>query len=221
MTLTDSRTGYNITEQEAKDLGEKIRPLLKQGLSPYSILQAHPEIGISEKTLYTYIENKVFDGLVDIDPMDLRRQVSRKMTRKKANNYKKREDRRYLVGRTYKDFQAYRDKYPDKFVNQMDTVYNDVTNGPFIQTFKFVDAGLLFDLYHEEKTSDEMKKGIDQLETILGKEAFRKYSDLTLTDRGGEFAAADEMEKDSDGIPLLYEWKNEQHFYKIQVMGRK
>ena len=200
MTLTDSRSGYNITEQEAKDLGEKIRPLLKQGLSPYAILQAHPEIGISEKTLYTYIENNVFNGLVDIGPMDLRRQVSRKMTRKKANTYKKREDRSYLVGRTYKDFQSYRDNNPDKFVIQMDTVYNDVTNGPFIQTFKFVDAGLLFALYHEEKTSDEMKKGIDQLETILGKEAFRKYSHLTLTDRGGEFAAADAMEKDSDGM---------------------
>ena len=44
MTLVDSRSGYNITTQEAKALGEKIQPLLKQGLSPYAILQAHPEI---------------------------------------------------------------------------------------------------------------------------------------------------------------------------------
>ena len=64
MTLVDSRSGYNITTLEAKELGEKIQPLLKQGLSPYAILQAHPEIKLSEKTLYTYIENKVFEGLV-------------------------------------------------------------------------------------------------------------------------------------------------------------
>ena len=200
MTLVDSRSGYNITTQEAKALGEKIEPLLKQGLSPYAILQAHPEIGLSEKTLYTYIENKVFEGLADIGPMDLRRQVGRKMSRKKANDYKKREDRRYLIGRTYKDYKAYMDENPDKSVNQMDTVYNDVTNGPFIQTFKFVDAGLLFALYHDEKTSDEMKKGVDRLETVLGKELFRKYTHVLLTDRGGEFVAADAMETDSDGL---------------------
>ena len=200
MTLVDSRSGYNITTQEAKALGEKIEPLLKQGLSPYAILQAHPEIGLSEKTLYTYIENKVFEGLADIGPMDLRRQVNRKMSRKKANTYKKREDRRYLIGRTYKDYQAYMAENPDKSVNQMDTVYNDVTNGPFIQTFKFVDAGLLFALYHEEKTSDEMRNGVDLLETVLGKEIFRKYSHVLLTDRGSEFVAADAMEIDSDGL---------------------
>ena len=200
MTLVDSRSGYNITTQEAKAIGEKIEPLLKQGLSPYAILQAHPEINLSEKTLYTYIENKVFEGLADIGPMDLRRQVSRKMSRKKANIYKKREDRRYLIGRTYKDYKAYMEENPDISVNQMDTVYNDGTNGPFIQTFKFVDVGLLFALYHDEKTSDEMKNGVDQLETVLGKEVFRKYSHVLLTDRGGEFTAADAMEMDSDGL---------------------
>jgi len=200
MTLVDSRSGYNITTQEAKALGEKIQPLLKQGLSPYSILQAHPEINLSEKTLYTYIENKVFEGLADIGPMDLRRQVGRKISRQKANTYKKREDRQYLIGRTYKDYQAYMAENPDKSVNQMDTVYNDVTNGPFIQTFKFVNVGLLFALYHEEKTSDTMKKGVDQLETILGTEVFRKYTHVLLTDRGGEFAAADAMEMDADGL---------------------
>ena len=200
MTLVDSRSGYNITTQEAKAIGEKIEPLLKQGLSPYAILQAHPEINLSEKTLYTYIENKVFEGLADIGPMDLRRQVSRKMSRKKANIYKKREDRRYLIGRTYKDYKAYMEENPDISVNQMDTVYNDGTNGPFIQTFKFVDVGLLFALYHDEKTSDEMKNGLDQLETVLGKEVFRKYSHVLLTDRGGEFTAADAMEMDSDGL---------------------
>ena len=199
MTLVDSRSGYNITTLEAKALGKKIEPLLKQGLSPYAILQAHPEIGLSEKTLYTYIENKVFEGLADIGPMDLRRQVNRKISRKKANTYKKREDRRYMIGRTYKDYQTYMAENPGKSVNQMDTVYNDGSNGPFIQTFKFVDAGLLFALYHEVKTSDEMKAGVDQLETILGKEVFRKYSHVTLTDRGGEFAAADAMETDTDG----------------------
>lgn len=198
--LVDSRSGYNLTTQEAIALAEKIEPLLKQGLSPYAILKACPEIQLSEKTLYTYVENKVFEGFSDIGPMDLRRQVGRKMTKKKANSYKKREDRRYLNGRTFKDFNAYKVENPNNSVVQMDTVYNDGTNGPFIQTFKFVDAGLLFALYHKEKTADEMKKGVDLLEDILGKETFRKYAHILLTDRGSEFSAADAMETDSDGL---------------------
>lgn len=199
-TLVDSRSGYNLTSLEAKALGEKIQPLLKQGLSPYAILQAHPEIDLSEKTLYTYIENKVFEGLADIGPMDLRRQVNRKLSKKKANNYKKREDHRYLIGRNYKDYQIYMAENPDVSVTQMDTVYNDGTNGPFIQTYKLVCAGLLFGLIHDEKTAQEMKNGVDLLEALLGTNVFRKYVHVLLTDRGSEFTAADDMETDADGL---------------------
>ena len=200
MTLVDSRSGYNITTKEAKVLGEKIQPLLKQGLSPYAILRAHPEIKLSEKTLYTYIENKVFEGLADIGPMDLRRQVNRKMSKKKANDYKKREDRRYLIGRNYKDYQAYMKENPDAFVTQMDTVYNDVSDGPYIQTYKFVRGGFLFALIHAEKTASAMTEGVNQLETVLGSNVFRKYVHVLLTDRGGEFAAANAMETGIDGL---------------------
>ena len=198
MTLVDSRSGYNITTLEAKELGEKIQPLLKQGLSPYAILQAHPEIKLSEKTLYTYIENKVFEGLVDIGPLDLRRQVNRKMSRKKANTYKKREDHRYLIGRNYKDYQTYMAENPNVSVTQMDTVYNDGSSGPFIQTFKFVGTGFLFGLLHDEKTALEMKKGVDRLEMILDPKLFRKYVHVLLTDRGPEFTAANDMEMVGD-----------------------
>ena len=198
MTLVDSRSGYNITTLEAKELGEKIQPLLKQGLSPYAILQAHPEIKLSEKTLYTYIENKVFEGLVDIGPLDLRRQVNRKMSKKKANTYKKREDHRYLIGRNYKDYQTYMAETPNVSVTQMDTVYNDGSSGPFIQTFKFVGTGFLFGLLHDEKTALEMKKGVDRLEMILGPKMFRKYVHVLLTDRGPEFTAANDMEMSGD-----------------------
>ena len=89
---------------------------------------------------------------------------------------------------------------PNVSVIQMDTVYNDGTNGPFIQTYKFVCAGLLFGLIHDEKTAQEMKVGVDQLETLLGPNVFRKYVHVLLTDRGSEFTAADDMETDADGL---------------------
>lgn len=198
-TLIDSREGVNLTLQEARAIADIIAPLLKQGQSPYQILAAHPELNISEKTLYNYIENGVFHEIAGITVMDLRRQVSRKIPRKKAAAYKKRADRKYLNGRTYKDYREYLSGNPDVFVTQMDTVYNDETNGPFIQTFKFVTAGILFALVHASKTSDAMKKGVDLLESVLGTDIFRKYVHVLLTDRGSEFTAADAMENSPDG----------------------
>lgn len=197
-TLTDSREGVNLTVQEAKQMAAIIAPLLKQGQSPYQIITNHPELGISEKTLYNYIENDVFHEIAGITVLDLRRQVSRKLPKKKAKTYKKRADRKYLEGRTYKDYQAYLSDNPEVFVTQMDTVYNDETNGPFLQTFKFVRAGIILALYHDEKTAASMKEGVDLLESILGAELFRKYVHVLLTDRGTEFSAAEAMETSSD-----------------------
>lgn len=198
-TLIDSREGVNLTSQEAKAMADIIKPLLKQGQSPFQIITNHPELGISEKTLYNYIENDVFHEIAGITVMDLRRQVSRRISKKKSKGYKKRVDRKYLQGRTYKDYSEYISENPDVFVTQMDTVYNDETNGPFIQTFKFVNAGVLFGIYHETKTAQSMKEGVDLLESILGTVLFRKYVHVLLTDRGSEFTAADAMETASDG----------------------
>ena len=196
--LIDSRQGVNLTIQQARSMASIIAPLFKQGHSPYHIVTNHPELGISEKTLYNYIESGVFREIAGITSLDLRRQVSRKLPKKKAQVYQKRADRSYLRGRTYKDYLAYLSQYPDVFVVQMDTVYNDGSNGPFLQTFKFVQAGLLFALYHEEKTASAMKDGVDLLASILGPSLFRKYVHVLLTDRGPEFSLADAMEHGAD-----------------------
>lgn len=197
--LIDSRQGVNLTTSEAKAIADIVGPLLKKGQSPYQILAAHPEIGISEKTLYNYIEGEVFHEIAGITVMDLRRQVSRKLSKKKAKGYKKRTDRKYLQGRTYKDYKLYIDENPDVFVTQMDTVYNNESEGPFIQTFKFINTGLIFAILHDSKTAESMKQGVDLLESVLGTEVFQKYVHILLTDRGTEFSAADALETGPDG----------------------
>lgn len=197
--LIDSRQGVNLTTSEAKAIADIVAPLLKKGQSPYQILAAHPEIGISEKTFYNYIEGDVFHEIAGITVMDLRRQVSRKMSKKKSKGYKKRVDKKYLQGRTYKDYKLYISENSNVFVTQMDTVYNDEINGPFIQTFKFINAGLIFAILHNSKTAESMKHGVDLLESILGTEVFQKYVHILLTDRGAEFSAADAIETGADG----------------------
>lgn len=191
--LVDSRLGLNLTYSDAKEMADTVVSLIKQGQSPYMIVTGHPELGICEKTLYNYIESGIFRefGLLD---MDLRVKVKRKMPKDKSKKYKKREDRKYLNGRKYTDYENFIEENPEAKIIQMDTVYNDVTNGPFIQTFKFIRYSMTFALYRDEKTSAQMVDGINILESILGKELFRQEVEVLLTDRGSEFVDADGFE---------------------------
>ena len=199
-TLSDSRQGVNLTASEAKAIGNIVAPLLKQGQSPFQIVTSHPELGISEKTLYNYIKGDVLHEVSGVIPLDLRRLVSRQLSKKKKTMYRKREDRKYMKGRAYSDYKEYLLRHPDAHTAQMDTVYNDETDGPFLQTFKFLPTGLIFALYQEQKTALAMKNGVDLLESILGPDLFRLHVHILLTDRGSEFSAAEAMETDPDGL---------------------
>lgn len=197
--LRGSREGVNMTTGEVSEMGDIVAPLIKNGLSPYQIVTTHPELNICEKTLYNYISIGLFrkQGVLD---SDLRQKVKRKpIPKKNSIQYKKRQDRKYLKGRLYTDYLSYVEENPNAEIVEMDTVYNDITNGPFMQTFKFVKYGFLFAVFHRTKTSEDMIKGIDFFESILGKDLFIKYVNVLKTDRGTEFVLADEAEKDSDG----------------------
>lgn len=195
--LVDSRTGINMPYEECKAMVDIIVPLIKAGHSPYHIVTNHPELNISEKTLYNYIENGIFRefGLLDID---LRIKTKRKITKKASNKYKKREDKKYLNGRTYDDFINYTAENKNLSVVEMDTVYNNGSTGPFMQTFKFLDYSFMFIVYQEEKTAKSMVEGVDLLEKILGEDLFSEEVAIIKTDRGSEFCDAEGFEKEEN-----------------------
>ena len=80
----------------------------------------------------------------------------------------------------------------------MDTVYNDIANGPIIQTFKFLKYGFIFCIFHKEKLAINMNEGILLLEAILGEELFNKEVEVILTDRGSEFYNLKDIEYRDD-----------------------
>ena len=199
-SLVSTRLGINATLSQIKELGLLIQPLLKQGQSVYAILQNHPEINLTEKTLYHYIEEGVFQNAgVSITCMDLKRQVRRKLTKKKSIEYSPRKDRSYLKGRTHTEYTEFKEMNPDASVVEMDTVYNDGSNGPFLQTFKFMKYDFLFCVYHQQKTSQTMLEGILLLESILGEQIFNEEVMVLKTDRGSEFILAEQTEIRNDG----------------------
>lgn len=195
--LVDSRTGINMSYEECKAMADIIVPLIKAGHSPYHIVTNHPELNISEKTLYNYIENGIFKefGLFDIA---LKIKTKRKIAKKASNKYKKREDKKYLNGRTYDDFINYTAENKNLSVVEMDTVYNNGSTGPFMQTFKFLDYSFMFIVYQEEKTAKSMVEGVELLEKILGKDLFSEEVAIIKTDRGSEFCDAEGFEKEEN-----------------------
>lgn len=195
--LVDSRTGINMSYEECKTMADIIVPLIKAGHSPYHIVTNHPELNISEKTLYNYIENGIFREFGPLD-IDLRIKTKRKITKKASNKYKKREDKKYLNGRTYDDFINYTAENKNLSVVEMDTVYNNGSTGPFMQTFKFLDYSFMFIVYQEEKTAKSMVEGVDFLEKILGKDLFSEEVTIIKTDRGSEFCDAEGFEKEEN-----------------------
>ena len=199
-SLRITRLGVNATLSQIKELGLLIKPLLAQGQSVYAILQNHPEIKLTEKTLYHYIEDGIFQNAgVSITWLDLKRQVRRKLQKKRQVEYSPRKDRSYLKGRTRNEFIEFMEMNPHASVVEMDTVYNDGSNGPFLQTFKFLKYDFLFCVYHQAKTSQTMLEGILYLESILGEPLFNEEVMVLKTDRGSEFVLADKAEIRNDG----------------------
>ena len=178
--LSDSRQGVNLSESERILIAQTIAPLLRKGQSLYQILASHPELDISVKSLYTYIEGGVFKDF-DIDNFSLRRQVSMRERKK----LKKRKEPVNYDGHKFSDYLEFIAANPSVPTTEMDTVYNQ-QKGPYIQTFSFQNTGLMIGLLHQEKTSESMASSLDFFQELLGTDYFKLFS-LILTDRGTEF----------------------------------
>lgn len=188
-SLVDSREGINLTFSELKEIASTIVEPIKNGQSVYVVLQNHPEIKYCEKTIYNWIEIGAFHsfGLTNIN---LRAKVGRKMKKKDQVKYKKREDKSYLKGRTYDCFEKYIKEHPSSSIVEMDTVYNDGSHGPFIQTFMFVSFGIMIAVYHKLKTAETMVNGVHYIQELLGDDNFKSVFQVLITDRGSEFSDA-------------------------------
>ena len=179
-TLSDSRQGVNLTSKEMIEIVHIIKPLLKKGQSLYQIVENHPEINLSVRTLYTYIECGIFKDY-GIDNFSLRRKVSMK----KRKSLKKRKEPANYTGRKYEDYLEFVKQHPNLITVEMDTVYNN-TNGPYIQTFMFPNIELMIGFLHKERTAEAMSSTLDCLQDFLGNDYYKLFS-LILTDRGTEF----------------------------------
>lgn len=192
-TLKDARLGVNLNTSELIELAHIICPLIKKGQSIYTILNNHPEITLCEKTIYNYIEMGLFKDW-NVTNLTLKRQVKRKISKKKL---KKRKQPESYEGRTYTDYLEYKFLNPNVPTTEMDTVYNH-QSGPYIQTFIFENTSFMIGILHENKTADSMSNALNRLQDNLSNEEYQKLFTLLLTDRGTEFGKPQQFEINID-----------------------
>ncbi|MDO4634120.1 MAG: IS30 family transposase [Eubacteriales bacterium] len=187
--LSDARLGVNLSEHERVLIAQIIYDPLRKGQSVYQVLHNHPEIQLSPKSLYTYIEGGVFKDF-GIDNFILKRQVSMRARKK----LKKRKEPINYDGHKYSDYQEFVMQNPSVPTTEMDTVYNQ-QDGPYIQTFIFQNTGLMIGFLQKEKTSEAMASTFSILQDMLGDD-FDSLFSLVLTDRGTEFEKVSLFETD-------------------------
>jgi len=190
---TSSREGINLSKKDLHSIDQTVRPLIDKGQSPYIILTNHPELGISVKTLYNYIDQ----GVLLTRNIDLKRKTKfkpRKCHKQQIIN------RAVFEGRTYNDFKAL-ELGPDDFV-EMDTVLSARGSLKCILTIYFPDAELLVGRLLQRCSPGAVRMAVDQIQKSLGGYVeFALLMPRILVDRGREFGDPDALEYDKDKNP--------------------
>lgn len=190
-TLSESRQGISLSEEELSKLDTIVSPLIKQGQS-ISHIHSTQELPCTRATLYNYIEK----NYLSVGNLDLPRKVRFKKRKKRRSKTK---DSSIRKGRTYEDFLNYIADNPDTSIVEMDTV-EGTKGGKVLLTLLFRNSRLMLAFILDNKTQDEVLRVFNTLEDLFGNELFEKTFPVILTDNGTEFSDPLSLEFNSEGI---------------------
>ncbi len=182
-----------MSESDLKQLDETITPLIRQGQSPYQILENHNEITCSARTIYSYIENNI----LSVKNLDLARKVKYKLRKPHQSEIK---NTGIFENRTFKDFTSFIGSFPDTNVIEMDTVLGCEGSHKVLLTFYFRSCKCMLAYLLPNRTSKSVVSVFDQLEKTLSTFGFRNTFPLILTDRGGEFSDPERIETNVENV---------------------
>ena len=195
-TLSLSRTGFDLTCQELTIINDLVSPRIRQGQSPYHIIQTlGDELPTSETTLRRLIHNSE----LDVKNIDMRAVVQRR-PRNKINKRKMKKEisAKIKIGRHYEDYLRYIDEN-DVNVVQMDCVEGLKTDNAVILTLHFPNIHLQLAFIMEYHTSKCVTETLNKIESALGPELFASIFEVILTDNGHEFMDIEGMERSVNG----------------------
>lgn len=191
---SESRCGFNVTENELKQIDSVISPLLKNGQSIHHILTNNQDIiPCCEKTAYVYADNGLFTAI----NLDMPRKVRFRPRKKKSVPLK--VDKSCRIGRTYEDYILYKTANPSLPVTELDSV-EGVKGGAVLLTIHFVLPKLQLAFLREANDSKSVTDIFNHLYDVLGFDRFTKLLPLCLADNGTEFSDPFGIEVDEDGV---------------------
>lgn len=187
----DSRTGFNITQEDFEKIDRTISPLIQRGLSPYHILQeCGDDLNISESTLRRLINSTQ----ISTRNIDLRRATKLK-PRKKHSTPEIQTISAAKEGHTWQDFLEYKEKHSDLHYVELDCVEGTKSDNAVLMTLHFKWLYLQIALILDEHTEKCVIDALDRIESALGKELFREMLPAIVTDNGHEFWNREGMER--------------------------
>ena len=194
--LSESRSGFNVTEEEIKDLNNIMDPLIRQGQSIEQILISNPDtIMFSARTIYTYTRA----GLLNFRNWDLPRVIKMKPRKTKSSSLK--VDKKCRIGRTWQDYVDFRDA--DEFLDispvEIDSVIGS-RGGKVLLTIMFTNCYFMLAFLRDRNDSQSVIDCFNHLDSLLGRQAFKMLFPVILADNGSEFSNPTAIEFAPDGL---------------------
>ena len=190
LSCPKGRPDFRISENDLKKLDDLVSPLLRKGQSiPHIYMNHASEIGVSERTLYYYVEKGLFSAL---KPASAGAQSA-----KKAYS-DMRADKVFRIGRSYRDFEEYTEKTSAREVRQCDSV-EGVKGGSVLLTIHFVRQELQLAFIRDSNDAQSVIDIFERLYHILRPDTYRKLFPILLCDNGSEFSNPLALEFDRAG----------------------
>ena len=193
--LKSAHSGIRKTPAELRRIAEVIEPLIEKGQSLNHICSTHiEELGISERTLYSYIDKNVFK----VRNIDLPKKVAYRQRRPK--NMLTKIEYQYRQGRTIEDFKSFIKANPDLSIVEMDTIKGARGKGKILLTMIFRKTSFMLIFLMNDATQNSVIQVFDALTKVLGLALFKRLFAVILTDNGVEFKNPIALEHTQQGL---------------------
>lgn len=189
-----SRKGIRTSPERLIEINDLLMPLISKGQSINHIFASHAEeIGLSEKTIYNYIDMNAFH----IRNLDLPKKV--RYRQRHPHDVVMKMDYQYRKGRTYTDFTSFMEMNPKLSVWEMDTVKGARGSQKTLLTMILRETNFMLVFLLPDSTQKSVLAIFDKLTLLLGIETFRKVFPVILTDNGVEFKGSHHLEFTENG----------------------
>ena len=194
LVRSESRSGFNLSEQELEELNRLVSPLIQNGQSIHHICASNPGlIPHCEKSIYNYADA----GLLTAKNIDMPRKVRFKIRKKKSVSLK--VDKSCRIGRSFEDFRQFMSDHPELPVTELDTV-EGIKGGACLLTIHLVLPKLQLAFKRACNNAASVTDALDWIYDLIGHESFCRIFPVLLCDNGSEFSDPLSLEYNRDGI---------------------